>query len=308
MKTYQITINPLAPWSTPWHADTLFAALACQMAQRLGNTALRRMIEAFLDGSPPFVISDGFPEGWFPCPLSVSLKRLPSLKIKAKLPSWIEEGQFQNLIIQPGPILPQEPWPTLVAFSRTLHASIDRSSGTTGGAGNLFEVGAWHAPRNRTSGEITGRLAVFFRTADPPERIQGLFEALGTQGLGKKRSAGHGAFEVIGSPKPCEWMDRAEGADGFVSLSHFVSATGDPTNGRWSLIVKYPKFGDQAPVHSPFKGRIAMLEPGSVFQVTGKLLPFYGTVIEKLNPDFPEAVHYALAFPVPIKWPEDIEP
>lgn len=305
MKAYQITIVPLAPWSTPWHADTLFAALACQVAQRLGSHALKRIIEAFLDGDPPFVLSDGFPEGWFPCPLSVRLKTLPSLKIKAKLPVWLGEEQFRSLITQPGPLLPEEHWPNPIVFSRTLHASIDRSSGTADGAGNLFEVGTWHVTRKCASEEITGRLTVFFRTADSLERLRDLFQALGAQGFGKKRSIGHGAFKVIGDPEPCEWLDQFGGADAFVSLSHFVPAPDDPTDGHWNLTVKYPKFSPEAPVLSPFKGRLLMLSPGSVFRPEGKIRPFYGRLIDGISRDFPEAVHYALAFPVPMRWPKE---
>lgn len=305
MKTYCLRIKPLAPWSTHWHADTLFAALAWQVAQRVGVPALRQMIEAFRTGQPPFIISGGFPEGWLPCPLSASLQQLPSLNLKAKLPAWVTEEQFRTLITQPAPLLPQESWSSPVALSRTLHASIDRSSGTTDGEGNLFEIETWYMKSTDTNPEAVRQLTVFFRTEDWSERLHDLFRTLGSQGFGKKRSIGHGAFEVVGDPEPCEWLDQFEGADAFVSLSHFVPAAGDPTDGRWNLVVKYPKFLPEAPVLSPFKGRLLMLCPGSVFRVGGKVQPVYGKVIEGISRDFPEAIHYALAFPVPIKWPQE---
>jgi CRISPR-associated protein Csm4 len=95
-------------------------------------------------------------------------------------------------------------------------------------------------------------------------------------------------------------MDSMEASNGFVSLSPFVPAPGDPTDGCWSLAVKYPKFSPEAPVTHPFKGRVVMFRPGSAFRVSGRIRPLYGRIIEGLRTEFPDAVHYALALPVPM--------
>lgn len=303
MKTYRLRLKPLAPWVTPWHADTLFAALACQVAQRTGADSLRRMLEGFIEGEPPFVLSDALPEGWFPCPLSVSLQKLEGSNLKAKVPIWTDENQFRSLITQPAPLVPKESWPTPLASSRSLHASIDRALGTTGDEGNLFEIEGWHL--QPTPNGPTEHLVIYVRTQSWLERLVDLFRSLGAQGFGKRKTAGSGAFELKGEPEPADWLDQLHGANAFVSLSHFLPAPADPSDGRWSLLVKYPKFSPGVPTASPFKGRLLMLRPGSVFRIAGQPLLFYGRMLRGLSPEFPQAVHYGLAFPVPMRWPEE---
>jgi len=305
MKTYQFKLEPLAPWATPWHADTLFSALAWQVVRRAGEGSLRHMIDSFTEGGPPFVLSDAFPEGWLPCPLFASLQPLVDSNTKPKLPAWVSEEQFRSLARRPAPLLPQPAGPSPVAFSRMLHASIDRSLGTTGGAGNLFEVDSWHLQSVESQ---SGRcLVVYVKTAEWLDRVVELFHSLSSEGFGKKRSTGCGAFKFAGDPEDCAWVDHADGADGYVSLSHFIPAPGDPTDGRWSLLTKYPKFSPGVPANSPFKGRVLMLRPGSAFRTSGPIRPFYGRIVKGIWPGFPAAIQYGLAFPVPIRWPSSVQ-
>jgi CRISPR-associated protein Csm4 len=300
MRTYRFRLKPLGPWSTPWDADTVFAALCWQVLRLAGTATLRNFLQAYRDGSPPIVVSSAFPEGWLPCPLSARVKELQDSNVKWKRPSFVAEEQFRTLITGDGEIIPSAvPSPNPIRSYARLHAAIDRVSGTTGGTGNLFEVEEWHLDES-----VSKNLTLFIKTEDGPFQVMGLLDALSKEGLGKKRSSGRGAFELMGEPTPCEWMDSLQEADGFVTLSPFVPAPEDPTEGRWSLIAKYPKFSPEADVPHPFKGRMVMLRPGSVFRSGGLIKPFYGRVIEGLSAAFPEAVHYALAFAVPIRWPE----
>jgi CRISPR-associated protein Csm4 len=295
MKTYRFTLKPLGPWSTPWDADTIFAALCWQVLRLAGAAELTKFLHAYRGGSPPFVLSSAYPEGWLPCPLSARVKELNDSNVKRKRPAFVSEGQFRTLITGQGEIIPSTtPLPDPIRSRARLHAAIDRVSGTTGGAGNLFEVDEWYLDES-----VSKNLSLFVKTEDGPFQVMGMLNTLSKEGLGKKRSTGRGAFELIGEPKPCEWMDTAQGANGFVSLSPFIPASDDPTDGRWSLAVKYPKFSPEAPVLHPFKGRLVMFRPGSTFRTSGPILPFYGRIIEDLRPEFPDAVHYALAFAVP---------
>ena len=299
MKTYRLKLKPLGPWATPWQADSLFSALCWQLVAADGEAPLNELLSQFRKGNPPFILSDALPDGWFPCPLSAAVKQLSELK--AKRPAWVREAQFQALIKDPGYLLPQiEPDKPVLESSR-LRASIDRLSGTTSPGGRLFEIAHWSLS-NKDSG---GLLSLFLRAGSFLGRTVNLLERLSLSGFGKKRSSGLGAFTVAGEPAPCPWMDEMEGANAFVSLSHFVPASDDPTEGRWRLLTKYPKFSPGVPGGHVFKGRLTMFRPGSVFRVKGELRPFYGRVLSNLFPDFPEAIHYAFAFPVPMRWPEE---
>ncbi len=304
MKTYQIRLRPLGTWCTPWHADSLFGALAWQIRDLAGEDNFRQFLDRFTGGAPPFVLSDAFPEGWLPCPLSGELKRLP--EFKSKLPEWVCEEQFKGIVKTSAQMMPRDEWPSPLAPVRSLHASIHRLSGTTTGEGSssLFEIPEWCF--KEADGKRPEMLVVYIKTDDWLDKLASLFESLGHVGFGKKRSSGRGAFTVGGKPEACEWIDQMyedADADGFVSLSHFVPAPGDPTEGRWSVVTKYPKFSPEAPSGTPFKGRLAMLRPGSAFHLQGKVSPFYGRMLKGLSDRFPSSVQYGLSFAVPIRWP-----
>jgi len=302
MKTYRFKLKPLAPWSTPWDADTLFAALAWQVLRSGGEGSLREFLAQFQAGRPPFVLSSAFPERWLPCPLSAEIRDLPDSNVKRKRPVFVREEQFRTLITGNGEILPSDTPPPEPILSRSrLQAAIDRKTGTTGGEGSVFEVDEWYLQES-----VSKHLALFVKTQDGPDFVHNLLVSLSREGFGKKRSSGRGAFKLVDDPEPCDWMDSFDRANGFVSLSPFVPKAGDPDDGRWGLVVKYPKFSPDAPVANPFKGRLVMLRPGSVFRVASQPVhPFYGQMIKSLRPEFPDSVHYALAFPDPICWPAE---
>jgi CRISPR-associated protein Csm4 len=303
MKSYRFKLRPLAPWSTPWQADTIFGSLCWELRKLQGEESLKRFLQEFGEGEPPFVLSDALPEGWFPRPLYARLQPLAGLNFKAKLPDWICERQFRSLVRESGLVVPQPWWPEPIFSTRALHAAIDRFGGTTGEGGNLFEVEEWsfdsHAdPSSR-------HLVLYVRTKGSLDLVSALLQSLAASGFGKKKTIGRGAFEVMGEAEPCEWMDENTEADGFVSLSHFVPHPADPTDGLWSLLTKYPKYAAAAPVPGPFKGRLTMMRPGSAFRVAGPTRSFYGRMLKGLHTDFPGSVHYGLAFPVPVRWPKD---
>jgi CRISPR-associated protein Csm4 len=304
MRTYRVKLKPAGAWCTPWHADTLFAALCWQVRSLDGESELRRMLRQFCAGEPPFVLSDAFPDGWLPCPLSAKLQELPQSNVQSKPPAWVPEGRFRAVANGNGGAIPaqMDEWPEPIGNSRNLHASIDRRSGTCGSSGRLFEIETSFLQKLDTVG--SDKLALYLRS-DDPERVARLLHSLSTVGFGKKRSSGKGGFKLEREAEPCNWMDDSSGANAFVSLSHFVPSSQDPGDGCWRLLTKYPKFSPGVPAASPFKGRLVMLRPGSVFRTTGPVRHFYGTMLTGISQSFPEAVHYGLCFPVPIRWPEE---
>jgi CRISPR-associated protein Csm4 len=183
-------------------------------------------------------------------------------------------------------------------FSGRIHTAIDRDLGSAA-EGQLFEVATEHLDKSFDT------LSVFIRSDRYLEELIFCFRALSFTGFGKKSSTGLGAFDVVEKPQLCEWLDRVADANAFVTLSHFVPAPTDPTKGRWRLHVTYPKFHANA-VSNVFKGSILMLAPGSVFRTGAAPQPWYGSMISVARPEIPRAVHYALAFAAPLRWPEEL--
>ena len=62
-------LRPHGVWTTNWHADTLLGALANACARQEGPDFLNIfLLEPWLAGDPPFVISDAFPGAALPAP------------------------------------------------------------------------------------------------------------------------------------------------------------------------------------------------------------------------------------------------
>lgn len=143
---YRITIKPNGPIGTPWRSDTMFGHLVWFVAMQEGNKAVKSLVETFLDGDPPFILSDGFPEDCMPSPLfdsddiaSVvqSLEDYARYK-KNKNSRFITAYSFHRIrkenVIDSGFI--NEPYTTV----ETIHASSNRNTNSTGDEGQLFST------------------------------------------------------------------------------------------------------------------------------------------------------------------------
>ena len=85
-----------------------------------------------------------------------------------------------------------------------------------------------------------------------------------------------------------------------MSLSHFVPAASDPSDGAWRLHTTYPKLqGNQ--VKEFLKGSLTMMTPGSWFRTNGAPNAWYGGVIPmSWNATLPKALHYAMCLAAPV--------
>lgn len=291
MKTYRLRLRPTSPWATPWHADSLFGALAWRCVEAYGEEVLGKWIAGFRAGAPPFLLSDALPGDWFPAPLGPAYQT--RLGGKAKPPVWVNATDFglmlQNLTYRaPASLSGGEK--SVHADRR--HASLGRGTDRTDAGGTLFEV------EQQILSEDSGGYFSLYLRAEAPATLDALVRLLSVTGFGRKSSTGLGAFEVEDEAKGCEWLDGYEGATGFVSLSHFVPRDSDPTRGAWRTHVSYPKYHGSAVKH-PFKGRLVQLTPGSCFYTGAAPRPWYGRAVSAGCEEFPEAIQYGFAFAVP---------
>ena len=305
----RIKLRPVGVWTTPWQADSLMGALAVTWARAHGSEALRRdLLDRWLAQDPPFVISDAFPGDWLPAPASLALWDWPEDQRKAiKKLRWLSPAGFagaqQGLRPEPDQDL-QSP----VKDGIRLRNSVSRSANSAGAdGGQLFPITytALTAP--------DGHLSIYARYADGLDMLVETLTLLGRSGFGADASVGHGGFEVVGDPEPCQELVDVAGANGFVSLSTYQPASDDPVDGAWRTFVKYgtlaPEFHDVA----VFKRPQVMLEAGATFRTSGSPKPFYGGVIaserllgagaqEALAARGVRPVQAAFALAVPMNW------
>lgn len=289
MKTWCLRLRPKAPWATPLRADSLFGAVCWRWLELFPET-FEEMLAAFSQGGdPPFLLSDAFPGDLLPAPLHT---RLPPTDKKLKPPIYVSHASFQHLAA--GNRSASDVNDRSFEHGSQVRTAIDRDLGSAA-EGQLFEIDTQHLNKRFET------LSVYIRSDRYLQQVIACFQALALTGFGKKSSTGLGAFDLK-EPQSCEWLDGVAGANAFMTLSHFVPAPADPTDGRWRIHVTYPKFHANS-VSNVFKGSIVMLAPGSVFRTGDQTLkPWYGSMIPMPRSEMPRAVHYALAFAAPLRW------
>lgn len=257
------------------------------------------MLDGFASGGhAPFLLSDAFPNDLMPIPMHIEALLVANKpRKKRRRPLYIDEHSFRHLLRGEFPVLfdlvenPSRPF-------GLLRTAIDRELGTAA-EGRLFETDTHYLDKHFDS------LSVYIRSDKYLKEVLACFSALALTGFGKKSSTGLGAFQILGMPQPCDWLDDSSRATGFVSLSHFVPAFDDPTEGCWNTHVTYPKFHANA-VSNVFKETTLMLTPGSVFRINdGPPRSSYGRMISASRPEMPKALHYGLCFAVPLTWRTD---
>ena len=291
MKIHRICLEIKAPILTPLYADTIWGQLCWTVAHKNGNSALQEFLEPFRNGEPSFLISDGFPAGYLPKPLSLDFSiKDPVERKEMKKIDYLPSEYFCHAIngasFEPyGLELP------IQKKSTTSHNAISRITNTTV-EGSLYSLEEAFIPR----------VDIYIKVKDEEwkNKLKGLFEDLSKSGYGKKKSIGKGQFciEDILDPPFSEVKD----ANAFVTLSSFCPREDDPTEGIYKTFVKYGKLGEEFNFcGNPFKKPLLMVKTGSVFKTQGQPKEIYGRIIEKIAPAKAEVVQYAYAFAVPIR-------
>ncbi|MCR4318151.1 MAG: hypothetical protein NUW37_17535 [Planctomycetes bacterium] len=297
-KDYKLCLKIKSPAGTPWQSDTIMGSLAFIHANFYPDTMVN-FIESFASGNPPFIVSDGFPRGLLPKPLSWSVQPDEDDGAMAKLrkkQTMVAAGDFDKIRAEPSHsryAVISEPWMT----HRVLHAAINRETGTTfgEGMGGLYETSGTY-PRSKNS-----EIEVYVRARDDSVgRVEELFVELSKTGYGCDKSVGLGQFEIMRERDTILQEHKfipVNGANGFVSISSFVPSKSDPTDGKWKYRVKYGKLGENIS-GNVFKKPLIMLESGSAFRLSKPPAAYYGRIVRNVAPGKPEAVQFGFAYPV----------
>lgn len=312
METYCLKLRLDGGFITPFQADTIFGGLCWLIRYREGTGSLQRMLADFRSGRPWFVLSNAYPGDLLPKPL-IRVNHRPATAGREEQLLQAKEGKRLKKI----EYLTREEFLSLISGTRTvieskekpigrvptMHNQINRISGSTAVEGQLFEQVESYLGQKDEEHRNPGYLSVYIKLMEANRRdwLLEQFHLLGQTGLGKRKSTGKGSFSVINMER-CELFQSVEAPNGYLSLSNFVPAPGDPAEGHYKILVKYGKLGESyALAGNPFKCPLLMLQAGSVFWTRGEIKPFYGQMIENIAPAHPEVVQYALAFSVPVR-------
>lgn len=308
MRLYKSTLTLNAAFATMWHADTFFGHLCWSVLRSRGEAALTEFLTLYENGSPPILISDGFPGDYLPRPLLPSVTPGPADLPKAERlkrqrtsreatrVSWLTLAEFNKVRLGEiiAPSLTEDALSTVSRIRVIPKNQIDRVTNTTSrGEGNLYDMEEFVLPR----------VTMFWRIKDGYFDIVNEFLIdLKVTGYGKRKSVGYGQIESI-DMAPFDGFTDVPYANGFVSLSRFVPAVKDPTDGFWNVTVKYGKLGEEfATSGNPFKRPLIQLSYGSCFR-DAQVREWYGQLIGGLSAR-PEVKQYGFAFPVGMCLPD----
>lgn len=320
MITYRATLHATSATRSPWQADTLFGHLCWIIRYEEGERALREFLSHYREGTPPLVLSNGFPQGRFPRPIvpapDVPAARAKQAQVQAMRQAkagkgirWISLEEFNAF--RRGEMVTLHPRNEVVRRRTVLKNQINRLSGGTtpvdeDEGGNLYN--ADELAFVDTSGVESKPLGVTVYVKAENEtwadRAFHLIRRLSWSGYGAKKSVGYGQFTFSES----DWerfriFERVpDGANGFISLSNWVPARRDPTDGFYNTMVKYGKLGEElANSENPFKFPLTMLTAGSSFYVEPPIQDWYGRLVADIAPAAPEVVQFGYAFAVPAR-------
>ncbi len=306
MQLFRSTFELASATASPWQADTLFGHLCWSLVRREGEDFLTDLfLPQYREGKPPVLLSDGFPSGYLPrlrAPAvwpgedaDSKMARVQHYRdVKDHLKAeWLTAEEF-NRIRRGESFLPgKQPRAEERIASKN---RIDRLTNTAGGiGGDLFEFVElwWLCPP---------AIDVYWRIADDHvSLVREFLDDLQRTGYGKRRSVGYGQV-VSCSLDPVDIFPEVEGANGFVTLSSFVPARTDPTNGFWTTKVKYGKLGEEAALGpQPFKRPLIRLGYGSCFY-DATVREWYGRLVPNIAADR-RIVQYGYAFPIRLRLP-----
>jgi CRISPR-associated protein Csm4 len=315
MNLYRARLRLRTASGSLWQSDTLFGHMCWLVVHRDGEGGLRRFLEPFLGGQPPFVLSDGFPEETLPHPVILGtfsrgrkvldVREYGKQKLRAKA-HYLMRTQFLEFA-RTGAYTDEPPaikWET----HQMLHAAIDRNTIRTGGAssgGDLYQTEAVFPVRSFAGEWFPTSLDIYLRaTAEGLGVVRDLLVELSVLGYGKDRGvgAGHFDFDPESAIEQVDDLDEVHCANGFVSLSSYVPSVGDPLEGYWRIRTKRGRLGDERAQSSlPFKRPILQLEPGAVFLAPNGVRPYYGRIVEGISPSFDDTVQNGYTVALPIK-------
>jgi len=305
MITCKISLNCQTGFLTPFQADTVFGHLCWALAHTKGEKALEEFLQPFIDRDPPFIISDGFPDGspadptdgYFPKPLSVDLvaetNLLPAEAKEMKKIDLLSRDDFSRAI---GGQAFAPRYEELSKQYATPHNRISRMTNTTPAEGGLYSLPEY----------FVSRVAIYLKVLSKEteghfvELLRELFEEIARAGYGRKKSIGKGKFSLEGIKEVS--LPEVEDANGFVTFSSFCPCETDPTEGYYRTFVKFGRLGDEFTFcGNPFKRPLVMIKTGSVFKTDGRRREFYGRMVREISPAKREVVQYAYSFPVPMR-------
>jgi len=272
------------------------------------------LLDKMKAGEAQVIFSNAFPAGTLPLPMGVrdtladfetieskeERRRAYQNHKKIKAAKFVTREWFEKICRGEGAGFTKGLVADEAKEQTIIHNVVSRDSGCVQKSeaeqgGSLFEEDEFFA-------EAGTRYDVYVESALPEEVLRKTVELMLMLGIGKNKSTGKGAFELL------EWYPeealQIENANAFVSLSNFVPAKEDPTEGQYKTMIKFGKLDrEYASGEIPFKKPLMFLQAGSVF-FSSQNKAYYGRCVQDVSAVDGVVVNgYAMV--VPMKLPKE---
>lgn len=320
---YTIKIALQSSVITPFQSDTLFGHICWAIRYLWGEKYLVDFLNEYHpEKTPPFFISNGFPDEYLPKPIlppvsQDDLERIlgkknrvsDSYKIKsikkADLVSMSVLKRLQGEAISPKGLFQEmykeykdKNYDAVMAVEKS-RISMTIRHNTVNRIKNRVEEGLYdqeeffcHEDSNLFC--IYVRSDRFFR-----DEIERIFNFIGENGFGKDKNTGKGHFKVESIEERID-LPEWENPNSFMTLSSFIPAKTDPAKGYYRLLKKHGKLGGMYAHGNPFKRPLLMFHAGSVF-FDEPLKSTYGSLLQDVHYKHKHVRHYAYAFPIGLR-------
>lgn len=326
MKTYEIILHPESSFLTPFQSDTMFGSICWAIRYMDGEKELEDFLVKY-QTSPPLIISNGFPTGFFPKPLCEPVAREQLIEI-VKETGKIENDSKKEIIVilkilkkfKKEKLIKKDVFEELInglSEKDYLKRKIDQNDGIFNSEKELKEITLYKNSINRLTSHTKEDGGLFTQDETyysnetnisffikingiDKQFIQKIFNFISLYGFGKRKTTGKGHFKLIDIKEYN--FNSPENPNAFVSLSSFVPSENDPVEGWYDMQVKYGKLGGHyasETSRTPFKKPIRMFQAGSVFK-TNNLKEYYGQLVSNVHAD-EKIKHYGYAFAVGMK-------
>jgi CRISPR-associated protein Csm4 len=284
MNAYRITLTVQSAFATTLKGDTLFGQLCWAIRNRFGEARLTELLAGYTDNKPFAVVSDAFPQGYFPLPklpgcyyqtlgnadrkTIKKLSWLPEEALQQPLVQWLQEsvGATPTSGLKTTSLSEKRPQP---------HNTINRQTNTTGEVGfapyNIEQE--WFVPGLRWDLYLvldTVHLSI--------EDCQQCLVDIGDFGFGKDASIGMGKFAVEAFQQQALPAQKAANACLTLAPCAPQGLGFDTQRSFYQLFTRFGRHGDIA-VHQkgkPFKNPILLAQTAAVLSTNPPKFGFIG--------------------------------
>lgn len=302
---FRIILQVIRSTTEVLRSDMLFGHFCWALADLRGEGALQEFLATCQGPNPGVVFSDAFPGDTLPRPdFPFFMQQSGDIDRDRLLQLAREAKRFRSLHYLPKSVVLQilkgeqleleglegGGFTTYV----TQHVSMDRRN-------NRALDGALYSLREVRP--QAGFLTVYVSVLPAWQEIfEKTLDYMVDQGIGGSRSIGRGRFEITSISLDSSFENVAQ-PNAFMSLSAFVPARNDPTDGWYRLGLKRGVAGRGMGGSSPFKRAFLFLEPGATFRTPGPPRPVYGRLIRNILPSDSRVVQSGFALAVPVRLP-----